>query len=112
MTHLNLTLALSDLQILRDAKNEIVLGIILADGTVRLRLSDPHRVPGHRDWLEQEPMVDQVRAFSVGVLDGRVHVIHTGSRYNQNASRLLEPELVKRLRKLIPLASRVKVLGY
>lgn len=108
----NLRLADSELEIVKNADDAVILGVVVENGVVRLTLADRHSRQGHEDWICQEQVAGVTRAFSLVVRRGLVTAIHRGSRFNLNPSSLLEPGLVDQLQRRLPLAPSYTVLSY
>lgn len=69
-----LTISEQDLSQITESHDELVLGIIMRDGTVRLRISGEGQYTGHLDWIGEDSLEDDEirRGFSVAVRGGRV----------------------------------------
>ena len=92
------------------AKKEIVLGIILADGQVRLQVSDARVHPGHVEWLARESWRNVVRGFSLLVEDGKVTALFPRSRLNPGADARLEGEYAESVLRQLPTIETVTLL--
>lgn len=77
-----LRLDVRQLAALREARDGIVLGTILRDGTVLLASGDSRTRRGHSEWIEREGLSDAVRGFSLVVDDGRVTGFYHASALN------------------------------
>lgn len=88
--------------LISNCTSDAVLGIILEDGTVRLRVGDPVRYPGHRAWIERDQLQRVFRGFSLIVLDRRVSALFCASILNAGRGAMLEPDLIEQLEALLP----------
>lgn len=91
-----------DRQELQQAKAAVFLGIIRADGQVRLKLSDAVQFPGHAEWLARDPQGAVSRGFSVLVRDGKMWAIFPRSRLNPGDDARLEAGTLEELIRLLP----------
>lgn len=108
---MRLSISRSDLRLVIDADNSLILGIIAEGGHVRLRTADRDVVRGHRDWLQQEPIPDVVRGFSLLVKKGLVTGLFPSSQLNPGPDPRLEDELITQLKVLLPLGPAFRVLA-
>ncbi len=98
-------------ELISNCANDAVLGIILEDGTVRLRVGDPVRYPGHRAWIERDRLERVFRGFSLIVRDQRVSALHCASVLNTGRDAMLEPDLIEQLEALLPKKDSYRPLG-
>jgi len=98
-----------ELGLVRASKREILLGIILSGGTVRLHVAGPD-CPGHVEWLACEPSLVATRGFSLLVKNGRVEAIFPRSRLNPGLDARLEQVFVDELVVMLPGIHRVRIL--
>ncbi len=107
-----MTLIIPDdgLRLISASHQEIVLGIIMVDGTVRLRISDRNRYRGHDDWIREDKLDRDAirRGFSFAVFGGHVQHVYGQSILNETGKGCsdfrLEDEWVEALESLLPLA--------
>lgn len=102
-----LRIAAETLQLVQNAKNEILLGIITVDDEVRLVVSSL-RICGHREWLQQMPLAAR-RGFSLVVKDGLVYRMSPLSALNPDPYALLESDLIEQVLRLLPLDAGYQV---
>lgn len=107
-----LTIASDQLRQIEDAQEELLLGIILEDDSVRLRRAERTTIIGHLEWLAIEPIQNVKRGFSVGVKEGRVVSLFPMSRLNPDAFGRLEDGYVQDLTALLPKADGFRVFRY
>jgi len=98
---------------LASAENELLLGIILRDGTVELAKADPSYLPDHRSWIMKESLGEVNRGFSLIIKAGTVSSMFLNSELNlpENGFELEKP-LVKQLRRLIPQDRRCRIFSH
>lgn len=99
---MRLFLGQSVAELISNCANDAVLGIILEDGTVRLRVGDPVRYPGHRAWIARDHLERVFRGFSLIVRDRRVSALFCASALNAGRGALLEGDLIEQLEALLP----------
>ena len=94
----------NDLHLIGAALHAVFLGIITAEGIVRLTESDASAIPGHLEWLEREPIEDVVRGFSLLMKNGQVYALLRLSRMNPSADAKLEERFVSEIETMLPLS--------
>jgi len=104
-----LSIAPDYLAVVRNAAHEIVLGIILPDDSVRLKLAS-RACPGHVEWLAEAPAVSVARGFSLLVKNGQVDAIFPRSRLNRQPDARLEQPYVNELICILPCNKALRVL--
>ena len=107
-----LSISQADLEIIRIAKNELLLGIITKDEEVALTVADSVRIPGHREWLRRAAIPDRdvVGAFSVHVKNGQIRWLYPNSALNPADNGLLRDDLRVQVLALLPLAPDLEEL--
>lgn len=107
-----LTIQASELETVFGAQHEVVLGIILQSGVVRVRIADVRNAPGHAEWIAQESITDAWRGFSILVKGGNVYRLFAASRLNPGPDGLLEEDIIRQLEQLLPRAKDYDVLRF
>lgn len=94
----------ASLRLIRRTQDGNLLGIIHADGRVRIIASDRWRRPDHRAWVAADGIRNAFRGFSLAVRDGSVKALFPLSSLNPSEESRLEAEHATELERLLPLA--------
>ena len=86
----------AELQGLSRLQNDVVLAIIMQDGSIRFRAADWDIYPGHLEWLRRDGIrrSEVAGGFSLLVKSGRVRYLFALSRLNNpNAPALTDEQI-------------------
>ena len=105
------TIAEEDLDVVRSLKKDLLIGIVMRGGEVRLQVSDMHVYRGHVAWLSRDsiPRDAVERGFAIGVKEGHVQYLNPNSELNPNRDRSLLDDEIEQLKDLLPLSEDFKV---
>ena len=102
-----------DLKLIRSYSKELLIGIVMRGGELRLRIADERVYRGHVAWLRQDSIPrDTVElGFAIIVKSGCVHALFPMSELNSTADYSLRDDEIQQLKDLLPLADNFKVFG-
>jgi len=109
---LDLRISAADAALLENPDEALLLGLIMSDGEVHLKVADANETPGHFEWMSRDkiPPVSVRGGFSLIVKSGQITHLFRSSRLNAASDGSLRRDQVNAILKLVPVADMVKVL--
>ena len=101
---MRIRIAQPQIEMIRQCASGAMLGIILTDGSVVLKLGDAIAYPGHREWIRRDGIINVSRGFSLSASGGRVLALACASVVNPSPDCLPEAEYATQLEASLPLA--------
>lgn len=101
---MDIRLSVEDVGVVRGSKDDIVLGILFEDGTVRLHAADAVMIQGHADWVRRERFQGIYRGFNLLCREGEVREFCRVSGLNPAPSYRIEQEYLQAIKRQLPLS--------